>query len=177
MQDIVFIRMLDYTSKLSAYFRGKVVESQTKSNSRTGAVIWGRVLSGILALAILGGIVALIYSVAVPFKEPFTEFYILDSNGGTEDYPDELQAGEEAKVIVGIVNHEHETMTYRLEINPDGTTYKEIRQIVLEHEEKFEETVSFTLDKTGDNRKVEFLLFNSNDDEVYSSVLLRINVK
>ncbi len=177
MQDIVIIRMLNYTSRLNADCRDNVVDKQTKNNSGTGAIIWGKMLSGFLALAILGGVVALIYSVAVPFKEPFTEFYILDSNGGTEDYPEELQAGEEAKVIVGIVNNEYETMTYRVEINLDGTTYGEVRQIVLEHQEKFEKTVSFTPDKRGDNQKFEFLLFNGQNDEVYRSVLLRIDVK
>ena len=105
-----------------------MVESQTNSTSVRSEVIWGRMLSGILTLAILGTIVALIYSIACPFEEPFTEFYILDIKGGTAEYPDRLKAGEEAQVVVGIVNREYETMTYRVEIHQEGTVLKKIRQ-------------------------------------------------
>ncbi len=45
--------------------------------------------------------------------ERFTEFYILGLEGKADNYPDELTVGEEGRVILGIVNHEHE----------DGLTY------------------------------------------------------
>ena len=151
--------------------------NQTNNTSSRGELIWGRVLSGILLLAVLGTIAVLIYSVATPFKEPFTEFYLLDLNGRAAEYTRGLKAGEEAQVVVGIVNHEYETTTYRVEINLEGTTYREIREIVLEHQEKFEEAVSFTPDKTGDNQKLEFLLFRDENVEVYQSVFLLIDVR
>ena len=177
MQTIVFKRLLNYTSKLKAIYRGNVVEGQTNSTSNRSGVTWERKLSGILVLAVLAAVAALLYSIINPVKETYTEFYILDSKGGTEEYPHELKAGDEAKVLVGIVNREHQTVTYRVKINLDGITYKEIQPIVLEHKGKYEEIVSFTLDKTGDGRKVEFLLFNGKDEEVYRSVLLLIDVR
>ena len=91
MQTIVFIQWLDYTSKLSVFYRGNMIESQANSSSGRGGVIWGRVLSAILLLAILGAIAALIITIASPFKEPFTEFYLLDLKGGTTEYPKELK--------------------------------------------------------------------------------------
>lgn len=48
--------------------------------------------------------------------EKFTEFYTLGLSGKATDYPKELAISAEAKVIVGIINQERETVTYRVEV-------------------------------------------------------------
>jgi uncharacterized membrane protein len=69
------------------------------------------VASVVLATASVG------YAVAVPRQgEAFTEFYVLnerqDGRLVAEDYPRQFQSGESEPIVVGIGNHEHETVSY-----------------------------------------------------------------
>ena len=73
-----------------------------------GGSVWGRVLSIILALVILGALGALGHTIANPKAKELTEFYILGLEGKAIDYPDELMVGEEGKVLMGIINREQE---------------------------------------------------------------------
>jgi len=138
---------------------------------RPGVLGWGegilsKVLSVIFVLAILVVLGALGYIVAVPkAQESFTEFYVLGLEGKAIDYPNQLVVGEEGRVIVGIINQEHETVSYRVEVRIDGVKNNEIEPIVLEHNEKWEEEVSFIPQKAGENQKVEFLLYKSDKAE------------
>jgi len=132
---------------------------------------WGRgaldrVLSIILVVAVLGALGVLGYVIATPkVGEKFTEFYILGLSGKATDYPKEIRVGEEAKVIVGIVNHEHEIVTYQVEVKIDGVKNNEVGPVLLANEQKWEEIVSFTPDKTGDNQKVDLTLYKNQEAE------------
>jgi len=137
-----------------------------------------KVLSAVLILAILGALGTLAYIIATPeVGERFTEFYILGPEGKATDYPSELKVGEEARVLVGVVNRERETMSYRIEVRIDGVINNEVESIVLEHKEKLERIVTFTPDKPGERQKVEFLLYKQGQTKVYQSLYLWINVK
>jgi uncharacterized membrane protein len=46
----------------------------------------------------------------------------------------------------------------------------------LEHGGKWEQIMSFTPDKAGDNQKVEFLLYRQGQNEVYREVYIWIDV-
>lgn len=48
--------------------------------------------------------------------DPFTEFYLIGADGNASDYPTALSTGETATVVVGISNHEHERVDYRLRV-------------------------------------------------------------
>ncbi len=165
---------MDYTSNLSTTDKQTVVG--VRISNKFGDV-WGRVLSGILALAILGSLGMLGYSIASPFKEPFTEFYLLGLSGEAKDYPSLQSAGEEGKVVVGIVNREYETVSYRLEVRIEGIISNEIGQVTLEHEEKWEEIVSFTPERIGNEQRVEFLLYRQGQNEVYRSLHIWVDVQ
>jgi len=135
-------------------------------------------LSVILIVAILGTIGTLGYVMAVPkVGEKFTEFYIIGPEGEAEGYPEELVVGEEAEVIVGIANQEHETVSYRVEVTIDGARHNEVGPIVLHHEDRWEREVGFKLTRLGDNQKVKFLLYKQGQSEVYQSLHLWVNVK
>ena len=143
------------------------IEFQVRMTIWAGG-IWNKVLSIILVIAILGALGTLGYIIAVPkVGERFTEFYILGLNGKAMDYPSELKLGEEGRVIVGIANREHEIVSYRLEVRIDGMKNNEIEPIVLGHNEKWEEIVSFTPDKAGNREKVEFLLYKNGEAEPF----------
>jgi uncharacterized membrane protein len=70
-------------------------------------------------------------------------------------------------VTIGIVNHEHETVSYRIGITVDSVENREISAGKLTHKGKWQEIVSFIPDKSGDNQKVEFWLFKNSETEPY----------
>jgi len=140
---------------------------------RTGV---DKILSVILVVVILGTVVSIGYAIAVPKEEErFTEFYVLGPEGRAEEYPDKLTVGESATVMVGIVNHEHEDVSYRLEITIDENKHGGINQIVLVQEEKWEREILFTPVKAGEKQKVEFVLYK--DGEPYRRLNLWVDVK
>ncbi len=143
-----------------------------------GGSVWSRVLSSILALAVLGALGTLGYVIATPHAgERFTEFYLLGLSGEAKDYPRLLMVGEEGKVVVGIINREDEIVTYRLEIRIDGVINNEVGPVTLERGEKWEEIVGFTPARVGDKQKVEFLLYKQGQSEVYQGLYLWVDVR
>ncbi len=143
-----------------------------------GGGVWDRMLSIILTLTILGALGTLGYTIANPkVGERFTEFYIEGLGGKAADYPEELAVGEEGQVIVGIINREHETVTYRVEVVIDGVKNSEVGPVALDHDGEWEEIVGFTPGKAGDNQKVEFLLYKQGQNEVYQRLHLWVDIR
>jgi len=136
-----------------------------------------KALTVILIGAIIAAIGTLIYVISTPkVGEKFTEFYILGEEGKAEGYPKQLVVGEEGYVILGIVNHEYEPVTYTAKVLIGEEENKSIGPITLKHEEKWEKKISFTPTKPGKNIKVRFLLFKDNQPEPYRSLHLWIDV-
>ncbi|MFP4642388.1 MAG: DUF1616 domain-containing protein [Dehalococcoidia bacterium] len=155
-------------------FRGFV---RSLSPSWKGQGRWDKVLTVILVLAILGAIGTLIYVIQAPkVGERFTEFYILGPEGKAADYPEELEVDEEGMVIVGIVNREHEPADYRVEIAIEGEQLQLSDPIRLEHEEKWEEEMTFSPTETGEDQKVEFRLYRNGESEPYHTLHLWLDV-
>ena len=140
--------------------------------------MWNKILSIVLIVAIVGALGTLSYVITMPKSgEKFTEFYILGKEGQAANYPKELSVGEEARVIVGIINHEHEIVSYQVEVQINGIQASLFGPIVLEHDGKWEQEVSFTPNVSGVNQKVEFLLYkNGAAEPSEESLHLLINV-
>lgn len=83
-----------------------------------------KALTVALLIAIIASTGVLGYVITHPKQgEPFTEFYILGPDRKASDYPTNLTEGEEAKVILGIVNHEQRNVTYHVEVWLVNLTY------------------------------------------------------
>jgi len=145
-----------------------------------------KVLSVVLAVAILGAIGTLGYVVATPrVGEKFTEFYILDTGGKAENYPTELKVGKEGWVILGIVNHEQEKASYKVKVWIDGEKAKlriggedrdEI-EVELENEGRWERAVGFVPQKAGGGQKMEFVLYKDGEPYFEEPLNLWIDVE
>lgn len=104
---------------------------------------WGKMGSGdkplyvCLVLAILVAVGSLGYVIATPQQgERFTEFYILSVDGKAENYPKQAVLKEPVELIIGIVNHEYQVLSYRIDIMIDGIENKEIATEELAHQKK-----------------------------------------
>jgi len=168
-----------FITSIIAWFRWKRVSSSERFNIEFqvrmqgwGGGVWDRALSIISGVAILGAFGTLVYIIAVPkVGESFSEFYVLGLEGKAGDYPTELVVGEAGRVIVGIINNEHKTVSYRVEVRIDGVKNNEIEPVTLEHDGKWEEEVSFVPEQVGDNQKVEFLLYKDGEVQPDSELL------
>lgn len=137
-----------------------------------------KALAVVLLLVIVAIIGAIVYLAVTPqIGERFTEFYILGLENKAEGYPQEVNVGQETRVILRIVNHEYENTSYGIEITTDGLRNKEIGPIVLANKEKWENEVSFTPTSVGENQNVEFLLYKTGQVEPYQRLHLWIDVK
>ncbi|MFZ3113802.1 DUF1616 domain-containing protein [Methanothrix sp.] len=142
-----------------------------------------KALTIILILSIIASIVALVYVVVTPKEgEKFTEFYILGPGGKAYDYPTEVRAGNNSTVIVGVVNHEYRLTNYTMEIQLNNTPAMDILLIMrmnlsLQHNDTWEQPLTYVLDETGDRQKLQFLLYKEgNFSAPYRDLHLWVNV-
>ena len=181
------------TSGVAWYRRGRLAPEEgfrvpfnIRLPSWRGQSVMDKVLSVVLVVAIVGAIGTLGYVVATPkVGEKFTEFYILGPEGKAANYTTELKVGEEGRVILGIVNHEQERVSYKVEIWIDGEKAKlraggedrdEIR-VELEHEGKWEKEVGFVPQKAGEEQKVEFVLYKDGEPYFEEPLYLWVDVE
>jgi uncharacterized membrane protein len=139
-------------------------------------------LDKIISIVLVGSIlfvVGSIYYVSTTARtgEEFTEFYILVPGGKAEGYPREMVRGEEKEVVIGIVNHEYKSVTYRVEVRVGGYLKNYKRSLSIEHDKKWEGPISFSALEPHENLKVEFLLFKEEDSEPYRSLHLWVYVR
>ncbi len=167
--------------------------------------IFSKSVTVILALAVVGALVVLGNNIAAPQNgEKFTEFYALGLNGKAQSYPTEFlidqgkitgvsyDAGttitdsNQGTVTLGIINHERQKATYsvmvmvdgkQVDVNYAGKTVDRVGPIELQQGEKWEQKLGFTPQHTGDNQKVEFLLYKGSDPSPYNSLHLWVSVK
>jgi len=148
-----------------------------------------RALSVILVIAIVAAVATTIYVIAVPKEgERFTEFYILGEKGKAADYPTDLRAGREQTIIVGIGNHEYDTVTYTVEIWEVDREFDERLNrswveserllsafpVTVAHNETWEEPVAFTPQRPETNR-IEFLLWKGDPPSTAVTGTDRVN--
>ena len=135
-----------------------------------------KVLSVLLLLSILVAVGVLVYAAAKPKTgEHFTELYLLGPAGKAEAYPDESAPGQPITLIIGVVNHEHADVQYRIErLDPSGV--EQVADFPLAHDQTWEQPYTFTLTQPGADQRVEFLLYKDGGTEPYRSLHLWITV-
>jgi len=184
----ILLTLLAFTilmSVIASYRRNKLsLEKRFMVSLHVEITKWGDLsrLDKILSVALVGAILfavgSLYYVVTTPkVGEKFTEFYILGPGGKAEDYPLDMKTGEEKEVILGTVNHEYRPVSYTAEVRMDGYVKKQLGPFELNHEEKKEESVSFSVYQPHENLKVEFLLFKDGESDPYRFLHLWVNVR
>ena len=168
-----------------AWFRRRGLDGADRISININLKIpaWGetrldRTLSVIMVMIIIASIGILAYAIANPkVGEKFSEFYILNLDGQASDYPTNILIGEEASVLLGVVNHEQETVDYLVTIVVSQSIYSELQVLSIANDDKWEQVVSFSASSSGDDQKIEFLLYKDSQEEVYHSLHLWVDVK
>jgi uncharacterized membrane protein len=134
-----------------------------------------RFLSIVLILAVLGAAGVTIYNVLNPRSlQNFTEFYMLGITGKAESYLREVPLDKPVELTTGIISHEKIQNSYRIKIAINDQEIDEVGPIVLGPGEKWEDKISFTPTKTGDDQKVEFFLYRNEETSPYLDKPLRL---
>jgi uncharacterized membrane protein len=141
-----------------------------------------RVDKGLFVLMILALLVLITTFSYVAFTptegEQYTEFYVLDSQGGTDHYPEQIRIGESVFITLGIINHESNPTDYRVETKLNSFNLNETMSGTLRKGEKWEKKIILTPHQIGISQKLEFWLFKSDQDQPYNkdSLHLVLNV-
>lgn len=119
----------------------------------------------IFSIIIGGGVLA--YVATNPPQEQFTELYLLDVNGTTENYPTNLSVDEEGTIIIGVVCHERQATDYDILIrlvSEDGSfRILDEYYFSLDDEEEWSQTYSFSVDEGGTFKLVVDLFLHDED--------------
>ncbi len=130
-----------------------------------------------LTVAITATLGWILYIAATPKdQDRFTEFYILDTEGKTLDYPREVSVGKPFDIVMGVVNHEYKIASYVVKIKINGIESWEVNIGTLAHGEKWERKISITPKLLGDSQVVNFYLYKNGDDQPYRKEPLRLYI-
>jgi uncharacterized membrane protein len=141
--------------------------------------IFDKILSAVLIAAIILCTGFIIYlSVTPSANDKFTEFYILNENGKTSDYPFDVKAGQPVTVVLGVINHEYQPANYKILIKQNGAIIKSVIVGPLPDKQKWEEKVDFTAEGSGESQS-EFYLFKDDGIEprIKDPLILKLNIK
>ena len=138
-------------------------------------------LAILLAGSVLFSASALAYAFFAPgIGETYTEFYLLGPSGMMQGYPTNFTLGNEQSVIVGITNHEDRDVNYTLvarlnDSQTSDTLYT--GNVTVANGENLQETIALTPNRTGNDIRINFLLYLDNDlTTPYRETYLLVNV-
>jgi len=139
-----------------------------------------------------------IFVISTPkIGDKYTGVYVLDSDGSINHLPRTITAGENNSLIIGVTNHEYKTISYTIEIWLINQTkindeiiynnawFIDKINVTLDHESinengqwipQWEHKILFKVNKTGENFKMEFLLYkeptnNYKYNEDYKNII------
>lgn len=135
------------------------------------------IVKGALLAILIISIILVVYLVV--FHNPgqdYTEFYMVDHNNNTTDFPINITRNSVALLNIGITNQEHQDTNYTIKVKKDNKTI-----YTLEKSLKDKENLEFPyyMDRTtniGINQTIDFELYKNNDTNPYRTLYLRYNV-
>ncbi len=112
----------------------------------------------VIAIVIIIGGGILFYIATNPPQEKYSELYIFDENGTTENFPHNLGINQNASIIIEVVSHEHKNTDYNLVVTlqPETGINQTLGQynISLKNKEKWSQVFDFNIDITGEFKLV-----------------------
>lgn len=139
--------------------------------------IVNKIIKALLIIVLILAIICVCYMVVNPNQgEGYTEFYILDHNNNTTDYPTNVSQYSIEKINIGIKNKENTRMNYTVVIKRNDTILT-IYNKTLQNDQ--EEVTPYYITQTshvGDNQDLKIELYKGNTSNVYRTLKLKYNV-
>jgi len=169
-----------------AFVRLRLLPEEEKTGSKAQLSVRGwwesqdrisRLLYFLLAAALSTAVVSAILVSREAPAEPFTEFFLLDSQGLSMDYPREVTAGNQVLCMLAIVNHEGQPSEYRIvAVGGENQALSTSEPISLMDGETWQGYLTIVLAQPGDGQKVEFFLERVGSPWPYRTLRIWINV-
>lgn len=156
-------------------------------------------VNAVLIVSLLVAVTSVAYAVTIPpDDEQFTELYLVSEDDGNltaADYPDQFVRGEGQSVVLGIENHEDESVEYtvvvqlqRVDVAANDSRVTERQRldrlnVTLGPGETAHREHEITPEMTGENLRVQYLLYRGEPpaeptaENAYRSVHLWIDVE
>lgn len=139
-----------------------------------------KVMVLIIAIVIVIGGGMLIYIAMHPPEEQYTELYLLDENGTTDDYPSNLSVNESGSIIIVVVCHEQQTTDYMIVITlmPESginRTFAEYN-LTLADDEEWRQVFNFSVNESG-KYKLDIGLLKDDETTPYATTHIWIDVR
>ncbi|MDO5825565.1 MAG: hypothetical protein BZ137_05550 [Methanosphaera sp. rholeuAM130] len=136
-----------------------------------------KIIKAILIITLIAAIISVIYLVVIHNPgEDYTEFYLLDANNDTLDYPTNITQYSIEKIIIGIQNREHAEVNYTVKVKKDGYLQAEYKH-TLNNNEKIETPYYLNNAQTvGNDQLLVVELYKNDIDAPYRTLNLRYNV-
>lgn len=149
-----------------------VIFQKLKSKNRVDFI-----LTMIIMFMILLTTSVIYYTVTTPkVGERYTEFYILNSSGDTNNYPTNISINSSTTLMIGVVNHEYLPVNYTVKVilNKKLLTSEELS---LGDSKTWEKNVTFSTKEEYPDMEFEFLLYKENNFKIpYRTLHLWTNV-
>lgn len=139
--------------------------------------IVNKIIKAALIIILILAIVCVCYMVVNPNQgEGYTEFYILDHNNNTTDYPTNVSQYSIEKINIGIKNKENAKMNYTIVIKKDGYIQAMYNKTLQNDQEEITLYYLTSTSNIGDNQDLKIELYKGNTTSVYRTLKLKYNV-
>ncbi|MBE6485592.1 MAG: DUF1616 domain-containing protein [Methanosphaera stadtmanae] len=136
-----------------------------------------KIVKGVLLAILIISIILVIYLVV--FHNPgqdYTEFYIVDHNNNTTDFPINITQNSVEKIYIGITNQEHQDINYTIEIKKNNKTiFTDVKSLKDKENIQFPYYMDQTKNK-GINQTINIELYKNDENNPYRTLFLRYNV-
>lgn len=135
-----------------------------------------KIIKGILIIALIIAMISVIYLVVIHNPgEDYTEFYILDHNNNTTDYPTNMSQYSIGKINIGIKNQEHTDMNYTVKVKTNHTLLASYNKTLKDNEETITPYYIYSTTEIG-MHELNIELYKGNVTQPYRTLKLRYNV-
>ncbi|WP_308573772.1 DUF1616 domain-containing protein [uncultured Methanosphaera sp.] len=139
--------------------------------------IVNKIIKSVLVIILILSIVCVCYMVVNPNQgEGYTEFYILDHNNNTTDYPTNVSQYSIEKINIGIKNKENTKMNYTIVIKKDGYIQAMYNKTLQNDQEEVTPYYLTSTSNIGDDQDLKIELYKGNTTGVYRTLKLKYNV-
>ncbi|MCG3772260.1 MAG: hypothetical protein JW384_03467 [Nitrosomonadaceae bacterium] len=148
-----------------------VITREFWENASTGSRLF---LCGLLGATVVS-VITLTLAITAP-PPPFTEFFVVGSEGIAEGYPRVVKPNELMTVQVVVTNQEYHEVSYRIAVSSQaGPLFSEGRW-TLAQGETWQRSIVLSLPDEGKDQTVDFHLFRDDQETPYRKLRLWVDV-